>query len=603
MSSSRRRTLQIDILMDSSGVQRGVPPVQRATASLSENVSRVGAMTRAAIGVVATGAVMRFGQEMAQQGARIEGIGKRVDTVFGADAAAVRSWAESNRAAFGMSTSGVLDLAGSFGDLLVPMGFAREDAAALTMKLLSGANALSEWTGGKVDAATAGDKMIKAMLGEREGLKELGIALDQATVDALLAERGQSDLTGAAKEQAEAVATVDLIWQKSADALRAYEEGGNEALRSQRALTSQTQQLRDELALELAPVFTDITDRALSAAEGVQVIVEWFQNLPAPAKTAALAIGGIGIALWALYSNPVIAGLALVAGAVAAIGGRARDTEQAAADAKAAVDALAAAMTGQTSKDWLTEQLKPHPEFTRWLKDYGIEMSNLDAILQSGDWGVWYRENEAGIPLIERFNVPPGFPAFLQDLYEYYELAGDQNREDAEGQRMTVLKDMALGRLQIAYGRTSDEQERAKRTAGEWKDTLDQARQSVINLTNAQLDAASPVLQVIRARQAHADAEARLIELRATGTASAEEINAAELDIIETEGRLQGAQGLVATTLGVSTAAYRQLAIDAGFYGDELERIVRLLWDYDAAPKPEPDPYDGTDDEGDYVPR
>jgi hypothetical protein len=45
------------------------------------------------------------------------------------------------------------------------------------------------------------------------------------------------------------------------------------------------------------------------------------------------------------------------------------------------------------------------------------------------------------------------------------------------------------------------------------------------------------------------------------------------------------------------------LAQDAGLYGDELERIIRLMWDYDRAPKPEANPYDAYDDDGNWVPQ
>lgn len=598
MVSSRKRTLQIDILMDPSGLNRGVGQVQSASGQISGRISHIGAVTKAAIGVVAAGAVMRLGQQMAEQGARIEGIGVRIDTVFGSNAARVKQWAEANRAAFGMSTAGVLDLAGAFGDLLVPMGFTRSDAADLTTRLLKGANAFSEWTGGTVSASEAGNHLVKAMLGERDGIKQLGIALDQQAVDALLAERGQRDLTGAAREQAEAVATLDLIWRKGADALTAYDEGGNQALRTQRELASQTAQLKDELATELMPVFANVVDVSLSAAEGVRIIVKWFQDLPGPAKQAALAIGGIAAALWAFHAHPAVAGLALIAGAVTMLGAGARAEREQVARFTEALRELGEVKPPDLAGMLSTQTLALLNAAGITLNDVAAALGDTAAVndivaeaaTHSSD--IWAIQEATAHRLADELG--PLNTAYRQLAEEAattartLQLAADQEQRSEQATR----------RLAAGQRDTAASFQASTRSADEWKSALEGARQRVVDLANAQLEAASPVLQVIRAQEAHAEAESRLTELQADRTTTSEQLTAAQLDVIETEGRLQGAQGLLVTQLGESTSAFRTLAEDAGFYGEQLERIIGLLWDYERAPKPGPSPYDAYDDDG-----
>ena len=59
---------------------------------------------------------------------------------------------------------------------------------------------------------------------------------------------------------------------------------------------------------------------------GAGVIKDWFQDLPEPIGKVVLAIGGVTIALMAMYANPIIAGLGLVAAIVMDIGGNANES-------------------------------------------------------------------------------------------------------------------------------------------------------------------------------------------------------------------------------------------------------------------------------------
>jgi chromosome segregation ATPase len=183
----------------------------------------------------------------------------------------------------------------------------------------------------------------------------------------------------------------------------------------------------------------------------------------------------------------------------------------------------------------------------------------------------------------------------LVDLNRAYDEAAEELRIQEEAERRAVAQEQAhetMARKLAGATQTLEGNFRTSTgTAAEWTTVLEKARQRVIDLAKAQLEAASPALQVIRARQAHAEAEQRLADLQSQRGQNVAEIREAELNVIETEGRLQAAQGLLTTQLGESTSAFRQLAEDAGFYGDELERIVGLLWDYDKAPKPGPSPY------------
>ena len=59
----------------------------------------------------------------------------------------VREVAEETATSMGMTTREFTNASAGIGDLLIPMGFAREEAAGMSTDLVELSGALSEWTG------------------------------------------------------------------------------------------------------------------------------------------------------------------------------------------------------------------------------------------------------------------------------------------------------------------------------------------------------------------------------------------------------------------------------------------------------------------------
>ena len=268
MAGNRERKLKIEATLDAKGVKKGAKQVDSATKRMGKNVSKTSGTIKTAMQVVAAGAVIAFGKSMVTNAAVMESVEARTDKVFGASAAKINQWADDSAAAMGMSSNEVQNLANSLGDLLVPLGISRSEAAAFSMESLEVANALSEWTGGQVSVEMAAEATRKALLGEREMLKELGVKISEADVKTRVLANGQGELTGDAMAAAKAMATQEIIVEKSADALTAYAESGDTALRAQKDLASQTAELKDELSQQLAPVLNAAVSGLGDAAAG-----------------------------------------------------------------------------------------------------------------------------------------------------------------------------------------------------------------------------------------------------------------------------------------------------------------------------------------------
>ena len=201
-----------------------------------------------ALGIgAAIGMLAKFGKELFNLAIQLEGDSRRASIVFGDSLKYVEEQAEGLSKQMGLTNKQFVAAAANTADLLIPLDFTREAAAEMSVELQSMAGALDEWTGGRLGAAEVSNILTKAMLGENEQLKQLGIAIrkDSEEFRDLVELKLQDE--GVTKAQAEAMATLELIQKKSADAQRAYTMEGNKLLRLQKDIVRGWNQMKENI--------------------------------------------------------------------------------------------------------------------------------------------------------------------------------------------------------------------------------------------------------------------------------------------------------------------------------------------------------------------
>ena len=256
-------------------------------------------------GVAGLGAVAGQAFNLA---AELDGLAKKSSTVFEGSLDEIETWAKGVNKQFGLSSNEVVGLATNMGDLLKPMGFNAEQAAAMSQETVGLAGALSEWSGGTLAASDVSDILTKAMLGETDGLKAVGIAISAAEIEqralALAQADGRDEITAMDK----ALATQELVFEKSTDAQTAYAEGGNKLLRAQNNLKATFKDLRDRVVTALIPAFMRLVEI------GGQVVAWAKEN-----KDVLYAVGGaVAFIAGAAVFGKLFQMLKLVKGAVMA---------------------------------------------------------------------------------------------------------------------------------------------------------------------------------------------------------------------------------------------------------------------------------------------
>ena len=260
--------INVAILGDSRKFKKAVGEANDKLGTLSSKIGTVstnvikgfGLMAGAAGGLAVVG-----GKQLFDLGEELLGLDQKIGTVFsGQSLEQVTGWADEVAARMGLTSTQAAGLAANAGDLLKPMGFTADEAANIATEVVGLSGALSEWSGGQRSVEETAEILQKALLGERDSLKTLGISINQAEVDQRAMNIAQADGRDAITAMDKALATQQLILEKSTDAQAAYAEGGNDLTAAQNKLKAAVGEVKETMARKLLPVF----------ARGAEIAVE-----------------------------------------------------------------------------------------------------------------------------------------------------------------------------------------------------------------------------------------------------------------------------------------------------------------------------------------
>lgn len=276
-----------------------------------------GIATKAGVAGAAIGAVVIAVKQAAEgfwraseAAAAYEQAGIKNAQVFGAQSKMMKKWARQHAEDFGTSTRETLSYAAGIQDLLVPMGFQRKEAANMTKEVGNIIPALQEWDKQGRSTEEITDIVTAALTGETDSLKSLGIGISQNLIDKKIeAMRASGKLKGASEEEAQAMATLALIDEKSADAQKVHNKGTLTMAKAMKKLKSGIAEIKDS---------------------GLSVMVGVFRHLAGALKSVGIGgkKGGLqGIADWVKQNRQQIIGFVMrTISGVMRLGGVALDT-------------------------------------------------------------------------------------------------------------------------------------------------------------------------------------------------------------------------------------------------------------------------------------
>jgi hypothetical protein len=205
---------------------------------------------------------------------------------------------------YGLSSTAARQLLGDTGDLLTGFGFSQSAALELSEEVNKLAVDLASFTNFSGGAKGASAALTKALLGERESVKALGISILEEDVKKQMAINTAKGLVFETERQAKAQATLDIAISQSQNAIGDYARTSDSFANQLRLLQARTH----DLMVEFGEILLPVVSKLLGAVQGV---VSWFTQLDGRTKKIIVIVSGLAAAI-----GPVLVGLGFLASTI-----------------------------------------------------------------------------------------------------------------------------------------------------------------------------------------------------------------------------------------------------------------------------------------------
>lgn len=177
----------------------------------------------------------------------------KFDVVFSQMGSAAESAAMQFKDSFDLAEVTAKKMISDTGNILTGFGATQSQALELSVAVNSLASDLSSFTNYTGGAEGASQALTRAMLGERESLKLLGIVIREEDINVKLAAKGQKDLTGNALNLAKAQATLEIAMEQGKNAIGDYARTHDSASNTLKRAKEATTELQVQIGTALSP--------------------------------------------------------------------------------------------------------------------------------------------------------------------------------------------------------------------------------------------------------------------------------------------------------------------------------------------------------------
>ena len=267
--SSDAFILQGTIDVDINDAVNSLNRVDRQVDSSGKSMSGVfGKLGSVIVGAFAVDKIVEFGTKCLSAASEVEEMENKFNVVFKNTSKAMDEWADSYADSIGRSKTEIKTAISNQSDLMIGMGMTEEVAGDLSKKYTELAYDLASFN--NVQDSTALEAMTKAMFGETEMAKQLGLNLNATTMEnsEYVKSLGKSwdSLTQAEKAEAYYQEALKQSVNAIGDAERSSDSYANQIRRTQSKITEFTETLGAymlPMATNVVTWFGDMVDGAI----------------------------------------------------------------------------------------------------------------------------------------------------------------------------------------------------------------------------------------------------------------------------------------------------------------------------------------------------
>lgn len=275
------RVLHVRVVGDTKDLERAYGRAAKQTDTLGSKFSGMAKMAALGAGAAGLGALVVGMKSSIKAASDLSEQVNKTNVVFGKSGKEVVKWSSGLTRNFGISSRAALEASGTFGNMLVPMGFARDKAAQMSKKMVELAGDMSSFN--NADPSAVLEALRSGLAGETEPLRKFGVFLSDARLKQEALTQGLYSGKGALDANAKAAATMALILKDTKDAQGDFERTNTSLANSQRVVSAQW----ENVSAKIGQVFIPMLATALTK---LSEFIAWGERNWPKFKEAALAV-------------------------------------------------------------------------------------------------------------------------------------------------------------------------------------------------------------------------------------------------------------------------------------------------------------------------
>ena len=231
--------------------------------------------------------VIEFGKAAIGVASDLNEVQNVVDTTFGTDGAIkINEWARNAAESFGESELQAKQFTSTLGAMFKSMGVGQADMEEMSMSLAGLAGDMASFY--NLDPTEAFEKLRSGISGETEPLKQLGINMSVANLEAFALSEGITKAYTSMTQAEQATLRYQYIMSATADAQGDFANTSDSFANQQRILQLEIQTLAAEIGQDLMPIAQEVLSTAKDA-------IEWaIEHKDSLEKLAVAVIGVTG---------------------------------------------------------------------------------------------------------------------------------------------------------------------------------------------------------------------------------------------------------------------------------------------------------------------
>lgn len=273
---------------DNSGLKRSLKQAEGQAGKTGKSFSKMGKIIGGALAAVGLGLFMK---KLTRAASDAQETANKFGTVYSKISTQANAVAKDLATNYGLSSQASKELLSSTGDLLTGFGFSQEAALDLSGQVNALAVDLASFTNFAGGAEGASSALTKALLGEREAIKSLGISILEKDLKAYIESSGKAYETATRQEKAQA--TLALAIAQSGNAIGDFNRSQNDFANVGRRVSSRLDDMFAAAGEKLLPALSELGIAFLNATEDGGFLTEGLDIIVTTVTESIKVIGNL----------------------------------------------------------------------------------------------------------------------------------------------------------------------------------------------------------------------------------------------------------------------------------------------------------------------